>query len=219
MKKIIIYGNNEFAKLLKYYIETDSDKNVEGFVVDEKYITEQYIQGIQVVPFEKCEIYYPQDKYEILIGVGYSKMNTIREEIFKKCKNKGYNISSYVHSTAKISDNVKLGEGNIILEDTLIQPFTKIGNGNLIWYKVAIGHDSLIGDFNTFTGMSSISGIVNVGNNCFIGNNATVKDKIKIANYTLIGAGTYINKDTDEYGVYIPQRNIKLDKKSLDIII
>lgn len=219
MKKIILYGNGEFSKLLKYYIENDSNREVVAVTVDRKYISSNTFEGLPLVAFEECETYYSPEKYEILICVGYSKMNTIRQEIFRKCKDKGYKIASYIHNSAIIADNVELGEGNIILENTLIQPFCKIGDGNLIWYKVSIAHECNIGNFNTIAGMCSISGIVKIKNNCFLGNNSTIRDKINLANYTLVGAGTYINNDTEEYGVYIPERSIKINKNSLDIVI
>lgn len=219
MKKLVLYGNSQFTKLLKYYIENDSDREVVAVTVERKYISSNTFEGLPLVAFEECESYYSPEEYEILVCIGYSKMNTIRQEIFKKCKNKGYHIASYIHSSAIIADNVELGEGNIILENTLIQPFCKIGDGNLIWYKVSVAHDCSIGDFNTITGMSSISGIVKIENNCFLGNNSTIKDKINLKSYTLVGAGTYINKDTEKYGVYVPQRTIKIDKSSLDIVI
>ena len=57
-----------------------------------------------------------------------------------------------------------------------------------------------------------------IRNNCFFGNNCTIKNGIEIKDKTLIGAGCYISKGTDEEGVYVPQRSIKLENKSsLDI--
>ncbi len=103
------------------------------------------------------------------------------------------------------------------MENTLIQPFVKLGDCNLLWYKIAIVHDCVIDNFNTRAGMSSISDFVEIENNTFIGNNSTVRDSVKISNYTLLGAGSYIDKDTKSYDVYVPQRCIKLNKQSIEI--
>jgi sugar O-acyltransferase (sialic acid O-acetyltransferase NeuD family) len=142
-------------------------------------------------------------------------MNDIREKIFLLCKEKGFRIANYIHSTAHISGNVQIGEGNIVLEDTLIQPYATIGNGNLIWYKAAIAHDCVIGNFNTISGMASICGMVNIRNNCFIGSNATIRDHITVEDYTLVGAGVYVNSDTLlKYRLYLPAKCnvIQVDK-------
>lgn len=220
MKKLILYGNTEFAKMMKYYIDTDTDREVACYTVEEKYINEKQIGLIDVVPFENINIkLYPIEQYEILICIGYSKMNNVRKRIFNKCKNMGYTVASYVHSSTKIPHGTKIGEGNIILENVTIQPFVKLGNSNLIWYNSTIAHNCVVGNFNTLCGMSSLSGCVKIGDNCFIGNNATIKDHILIRDYTLVGAASYINKDTEKYSVYVPERTIRLDKISIDVDI
>lgn len=216
MKNIIIFGNGEFAKLMKYYIDNDTDYKILAITVDRSFINSDNdeIDGIKVLPFDEIVNRFSPNECSILIAIGYSKMNTIRENIFKKCKKLGFSIASYISSTAIIAGNSVLGEGNIILEDVLIQPFVQIGDCNIIWYKSAIAHNCNIGDFNTFAGMSSVSGDVVIENNCFIGNNSTIKDKLTIANYTLVGAGSYINYNTSEYDVFVPCKSKLLEKKS-----
>lgn len=218
MKKLILYGNTGFAKMIKYYIDTDTDREIAFFTVEKDYIKEREIDSIEVIAFEDIKVeMYPPEEYEILICIGYSNMNNVRKDIYSKCKTLGYTIASYIHSSTRIPDGTVIGDGNIILEDVTIQPFVQIGNSNLIWYKTAIAHDCIIGDFNTLCGMMSLSGCVTINNNCFIGNNATIRDHIQIRDYTLIGAGAYIDKDTEEYSVYVPERTVKLGKKSIDI--
>jgi acetyltransferase-like isoleucine patch superfamily enzyme len=56
-----------------------------------------------------------------------------------------------------------------------------------------------------------ISGGVNIGENCFVGVNSTIRDHINIADKCVIGAGSIIMKDTQESGVYIAQ-NAELSK-------
>lgn len=218
MKKIILYGNTDFARMLKYYIDTDTNREIAFFTVEKEYINEYEIDSLEVVPFENISVdLYSPDEYEILICIGYSHMNEVRKKIYAKCKSLGYAIASYIHSTTRIPYGTEIGEGNIILEDVTIQPFVKIGNSNLIWYKAAIAHDCALGDFNTICGMVSLSGCVKINNNCFIGNNATIKDHIEVKDYTMIGAATYISKDTEECSVHVPARSVVLNKKSTEI--
>ena len=132
------------------------------------------------------------------------------------CRNRGYQIAQYIHSSVILS-NAKLGEGNIILENTLVQPFVNIGHGNLIWYDVSIAHDSIIGEYNTITGKASICGFVTLKNNCFVGNSSVIRDKVVVDDYTLIGASAYVDKDSTAYSVIVPQKSIVLqDKVSTD---
>jgi acetyltransferase-like isoleucine patch superfamily enzyme len=94
-------------------------------------------------------------------------------------------------------------ENCFVLEDNTVQPFVKIGNNVTLWSGNHIGHHSVIGDNTFITSHVVISGGVDVGRNCFIGVNATVHDHVRLADYTLVGAASLINKDTEPYGVYI----------------
>jgi len=48
-----------------------------------------------------------------------------------------------------------------------------------------------------------VSGGVEIGEQCFIGVNATLRDHIKIGCECVIGAGTLLLADTEPEGVYI----------------
>jgi len=141
-------------------------------------------------------------------------MNSIRKKIYDKVKLSSCNIVSFIHPTAYIAKNVVLGEGCIVLENVTIQPFVKIGVCNIVWSAVSVAHHTTIGDFNFIGTMSSISGDCKITNYCFLGTNSTLKNGICIAQSTLIGAGTYVNKNTQEEEVYtISDANLK-DRKS-----
>ena len=74
-----------------------------------------------------------------------------------------------------------------------------------------LSHHSVTGDFNFFAISCSVAGNVTVGNNCFIGNNAATKDGIHIADYTLIGAGSYLAHDTAEKECVVPARSVTIE--------
>jgi acetyltransferase-like isoleucine patch superfamily enzyme len=52
--------------------------------------------------------------------------------------------------------------------------------------------------------MASISGNVTVGDYVFVGNNATVRDGVALAERTVIGAGALIKRDTRPGEIYAP---------------
>ncbi|MCQ6280002.1 acetyltransferase [Bacillus sp. EB600] len=218
MKKLIIFGNSNFSKLIKWYIDHDDDREVVAFCADQEYIIENVFEGLPVIAFEEIEKMYPPEQYEILIGIGYNKMNDLRKKIYYSCKQKGYTIASYIHSSSLIQTE-NIGEGNIILEQTLIEPFVKIGNCNLIWYKVSIAHDDIIGNFNTIAGMASLCGHVIIKNNCFVGNASVIRESVIINDYSLIGASAFVGRDVEPFSVVVPQKSVVLEgKKSTDFM-
>ena len=50
-----------------------------------------------------------------------------------------------------------------------------------------------------------VSGGVSIGDQCFIGVNATLRDHITIGMGTVIGAGALVMKDTNPFSVYAPE--------------
>lgn len=218
-KKLVIIGNTSNARLAKYFFETDSDYETVTFSVDKEYIKESEFEGLPVTAFEEVEKEYPPAEYEAFVAVGYTNMNKIREDLYNKCKAKGYRMANYISPRCSFLSQYPTGDNCFILEDNTIQPFVKIGNNVVLWSGNHIGHDVTIEDHNFITSHAVVSGFVTIKKNCFIGVNATIRDGITIAPETLIAAGAIIMKDTEEKGVYLPARSVLFDKKSDEIKI
>jgi len=218
MEKIIVFGTGDNAELAKYYFDNDSDIEVVAFTVNQEYIEKEEFCGLPLVPWEEIiELYSPKE-FGLFVAVGYGQMNEIREAKYQEGKEKGYTFVNYISSKATILTS-DIGENNFILEDNTIQPFVRIGSNNVIWSGNHIGHHGAIGNNCFITSQVTISGRVVVEDNCFIGVNSTLRDHITIKYKTLISAGAWISKDTDEYGVYITKRAEKISKKSTDLKI
>ena len=214
MKKIIIFGISDFADQIFRYNKIEKTFDIEAFTVDREYCSVSEYCGIPVIPFDVAAAKYSPEDVEFLIAIGYQRMNDIRKNTFEKIKKLGFKTASFVHPSAIIlTENI--GEGNIILEGTVIGLDCCIGNCNIFKASTHISHDTTIGDFNYFSVSTSVAGEVVIRNNCFFGNNSTTNDKISIASYTLVGAGAYIAHDVkEEYGVYVPARTIRLENKT-----
>ena len=217
MKKLIIRGNTSNAKLAHYYFTKDSEYEVVAFAVHKKYISESSFCGLPVVSLEEIKESYPPHEFHAFVAVGYTKMNGIREELYKEVKSKGYLLPNYISSSCSFLTEETIGDNNLILEDNTIQPFVKIGSNNVFWSGNHIGHDVAIKDHNFIASQVVIAGFVNVGSNCFFGVNSTIKDDISIADKTLVGAGAVIVKTTNENSVWLAPAAVKLNKRSTDV--
>ena len=218
MKNIIIFGANDLGRLLKYYLESDGDpRKVVAFSMNAAFVNEKSFLGLPVVPLEELRNEFPPDDNEVLLAIGNKNMNKIREKVFYECKEKGYSIASFIHSSCSVHSG-KLGEGNILLEHCLIYPFSEIGDGNLLWDHVLISHDCRVGNFNTFSSYADLCGYVKIGNNGYFGKHCILNDGMKVADYSLIGAAAYAKEDTQPYEVVVPARSVVLNKKSLDLM-
>jgi sugar O-acyltransferase (sialic acid O-acetyltransferase NeuD family) len=195
-KKVVIFGMDDFARVAFTYLTQDSSYPVAGFTVHEAHMKSKSFLGLKVIPFEQAEKVYPPERCAMFVAVGFKKVNKARAAVYHLCKNKGYELITYVNSKATRFGEVAIGDNCFILENNVLQPYAKIGNNCVLWSGNHIGHDSVIGDHCFIASQAVISGNVTIGPYCFIGVNATLRDGITIAPECVIGAGALILKDT-----------------------
>jgi sugar O-acyltransferase (sialic acid O-acetyltransferase NeuD family) len=191
---------------------------VVAFTVNEAYINNKSYRGLDVVPFEQIEDIYPPNQYAMFVAIGYKRVNKARAEIYYQCKEKGYELITYINSKATHWGEIDVGENSFIFEDNVIQPFVKIGNNVILWSGNHVGHDSTIEDHCFIASHAVISGNVTIGSYCFVGVNATFRDAVKVAPECVIGAGALILKDTKPQEVYAGQHTQPKSFLSPDLI-
>jgi sugar O-acyltransferase (sialic acid O-acetyltransferase NeuD family) len=202
-KTLVIFGSGEIAQLAHFYFSTDSDYEVIAFTVDARYIKESSFCGLPLVPFEDVVKEYPPEHNDFFVAVGYSKLNSIRKEKFLAAREKGYELVSYISSHATVLNEGKIGENCFILEDNTIQPFVSIGNNVTLWSGNHIGHHSVVKDHTFIASHVVISGGVEIGEQCFLGVNSSLRNHIKVGDRCVLGAGALLLSDAEPDGVYI----------------
>jgi sugar O-acyltransferase (sialic acid O-acetyltransferase NeuD family) len=217
MSDIVLFGVGAFARVAHEYLTKDSPHRVVAFTVHDQYIKEPKLFGLPVVPFETLEDSHPPTENAMFVALGFSRVNEARAEIYHACKERGYELITYVSSKAMHLGDLAVGENCFVFEANVIQPFVTIGNNVVLWSGNHIGHDVTIRD-NVFVASHAVlSGHVTVGENCFIGVNATVRDQVTIAPRCILGAGALIMKDTVEGGVYAVRGTAPLDRRSWEL--
>ena len=200
---LIIFGNGDIAELAHYYFSNDSEYEVVAFAVDASYIKQPLFCGLPVVPFEELTDRYPPESNHLFVALSYSKLNSVRKEKFLAGKESGYELASFISSSATVLNESQIGENCFILEDNTIQPFVKIGDNVTLWSGNHIGHHSMISDHAFIASHVVVSGGVKIGEQCFIGVNATLRDHITVGDRCVIGAGALLLGDAESDGVYL----------------
>lgn len=202
IKKLLIFGVGETARLAYEYFTHDSHYSVQGFLVNKDYKESDRFFNLPVFDLELAVSQFDKSKYEIFIAISSNNLNRDRTSIYNNLKSKGYRFASYISSKAFIWQDVKIGENCFILENNVLQSGVEIGNNVFLWSGNHIGHMSKIMDNCFIASHVVISGFCQIGKNCFLGVNCCLADKIKIAEDNFIGMGAIINKDTQENGIY-----------------
>lgn len=214
-QKIILIGAGVAAQVICTVLKEDPSVEIHGFAVHEVFITQNIIEGVPVVAIENLlNLYNPKDFF-CINGVGYSNLNQNRESIFFEIKSLGYNFLTYAHPSANILSN-KIGEGTFIMPGVVIEPYSKVGYNTVIWSNAVVAHHVEIENHCWVASGVVIAGESRIKKNVFLGINSTVIDKIIVGEYSLIGAGALITKDTADAGVFLTRPAEKHRFNSLD---
>lgn len=115
-----------------------------------------------------------------------------------------------IHPSAIISPSVVVGCGTVIMQGSVIQADTSIGQHCIINTSASIDHECKIGDYVHVSPHSTLCGNVEIGEGSWIGAGAIVIQGIKIGKWCTIGAGTVVLQDIPDgaTAVGIPSRII-----------
>lgn len=129
---------------------------------------------------------YSSDECSVFVAISSSHLNRDRTSVYKRIKDKGYEMASYVSSKSVIWKNVEIGDNCFVLENNTLQPFTKIGNNVTIWSGNLIAHSSMIEDNCFITSHIVVSGFCKIRTNTFIGVNSSIVDEAVVAEDTAV---------------------------------
>lgn len=202
-KQVVVFGDGQVAQLAHYYLTHDSPYDVVAFTLDGDRIKAPTFQGLPVVPFDAVVAAYPPERFSMFIGIGYPRVNRVRQEKYQLAKEMGYELITYVASSVMVWPTTKIGDNCFIMEGNVIQPYARIGNNVVMWAACHIGHHTVIKDHCFLSAHTVISGNTTVEEYCFLGVNSTIRNGITIAREGVIGAGAVIMRDTQERGVYV----------------
>ena len=136
------------------------------------------------------------DEYEnavVAVGNNEFRLNTIN-----KLKQIGFNLPVIKHKTAYLSCFSTVGEGSVLLANSVINANVRIGRGVIINSSVTVEHDCEISDGVHLSPNSVLCGAVSVGTGTWIGAGATVIDHINIGQKSIIVAGSVVIRDVDD---------------------
>jgi sugar O-acyltransferase (sialic acid O-acetyltransferase NeuD family) len=213
MSKIVIFGEGKIADEAYFYLKNDSEHEVVAFAADHDFISKEEMFGLPVLPFEEITKNFSPLDFNMFVALGYQNLNKLRAVKYEEAKGKGYKLISYVSSKTANFGEIEIGENCFILENSSLQPCSKIGNNVTIWSNNIIGHHSTIEDHCYIAGHVCIAGHTTIGQYSFIGVNATIGHELIIGEKCLIGAGARVTKNADPKSVFIEPdtQKIRLD--------
>ena len=203
MAKVVIFGTGRGADVAHRYMSKDSNHEVCAFTVEKEFLKQDEFKNLPVVDFSLVETRFPPGEYQLFVPLGSQEMNKLRYRKYLACKEKGYQLASYVSSTIQFADELDVGENCFILENNSINFDVKIGNNVTIWSANQIGDNSNIGDHCWITSHVCMAGEVTILPFTFVGINASISNGVTIGEENFIGANALITKNTGAKEVYV----------------
>lgn len=109
----------------------------------------------------------------------------------------------------------KIGQGNLIMFQSLISYDISIGDFNLFNCGVSLGHETTMGSYNSMMSYTKISGEVSIGDANYFGVSSVVLQRRKIGDDTTIGTNSVIMRDTRNGSTYLGNPAAELLKPNI----
>ena len=193
-KKIVLFGAGGHAVSCidvieeenKYKIECIFDKNPKNKIFKNYKVIQENEKNIQSILNKKI--------YNVLISIGQIKTSQIRDNLFKKLKNKGFKFPVIKSPKCIISKKASIDEGTIIFHNSVINAGAQIGKNCIINSSSLIEHGVKIGDNSHIATGAIINGDCEVANNSFVGSGSVLKQGLKLKKNSFIKMGSVVKK-------------------------
>ena len=208
---LVIAGSGGFAKevhsIVKDINQVERKWNILGFISTGP-PGEVIVDTTEVIGGDDY-VLTRREPMAVLLAIGDTEIRKRLAETYRT--NFTIVFPNIIHPTVTYdSDNITLGEGNIIAAGASIAPSVKMGNFNVMNMHVIVAHDTDIGDFCGLNPAVNVSGNVTIGDGCVLGSNAVIHQGVNIGNQTMLGIGSVLTRSTPGASTYFgnPARKI-----------
>lgn len=191
MKQLLIIGARGFGREnctgLMLRPGYGRDYIIKGFLDDKKTALDGFnnyppiIDSVESYQIEKDDVFF--------CALGSSKWRKYYTEIIKS---KGGHFMSFIHPTAIVHPNAKLGEGIWISAFSIVSSNSTIGDSTVILPYSNIGHDAQVGNYCTIESYSFMGGFSQVGDMVTLNTRSTILPHIKVGEGANVGAGSVV---------------------------
>jgi sugar O-acyltransferase (sialic acid O-acetyltransferase NeuD family) len=192
-RDLVIYGSGGFGRevleLIKDITYTSNESwHVLGFIND---LPESHGSKVNNYPILGGMDWVK--RYKLPLSVVIAIGNPIRRKLIHN-RLKDYNVEfpNIIHSGVKISNQIKMGYGNIICAGSILTTDILIENFVIINLSCTVGHDVIINSYSTLLPSCNISGNVLLEECVDIGTNTCIIPNVSIGENSIVGAGATV---------------------------
>ena len=198
MRNLLIIGARGFAREV-YHIALKSagygtDFTVTGFLDSQS----GALDGFEGYPpiIDSVENYQPRQDDVFITALGDIRAKKKYSSIIL---NKGGEFYSLIHESVSLRNSTTIGKGCLIMSNVTISCDVKIGDHVTVMTQSLIGHDVRIGNWSHLAPFVFMGGRSVAEENAQLYARATVLADIHIGRDAVVGAGSVVIKNVEEY--------------------
>lgn len=188
MDNIVIVGFGGHARSVADCIERDGKYNIVGYTDLMEYNSKYKYLGTD----ENLEQIFNEGVSYAVVGIGYLGNGNIRNRLYEKLKEIGYELPTIIDPSAIVSSTAIIGEGTFVGKGAIVNSEVIIGKMAIINTKALVEHECIVGDYSHVAVSAVLCGQVRVGKSALIGANATVIQCIEIEDNRIVPAGVTV---------------------------
>lgn len=208
---VILLGAGGHAKVLLDAL-LSADLKIKGVVDPVLSGKETHWRGISVLGNDEDVLRLDPGQITLVNGTGSLPLSTLRQRLFCRFTEAGFQFLSVIHPSALVGTGVELGEGVQIMAGAVIQADTAIGSNSIINTGVLVDHDCVIDQGVHLAPGVVVSGGVTIGEGAHIGTGASIIQGVSIGAGAIVGAGTVVVKNVPEFHKLLGQAPKRLTK-------
>lgn len=133
-----------------------------------------------------------------IITVGQIKNSRLRQSLFSKLRDMGFELPSVVAPSAYVSRHASIGEGNVVMHMAFINAGVSLADNCIINTKSLVEHDCSIASHCHISIGAILCGGVCVDSGSFIGAGAVIRQNVRIGKNVIIGCGANVHADVPD---------------------
>jgi UDP-perosamine 4-acetyltransferase len=205
--KLVILGASGHAKVIIDILKGLNRYDIIGCL--DATFKEQEVAGVKVIGDDsKLPQLYSDGIRHAFVAVGD---NRLRDKLASQVINLGFVLINVISINAFLSTSVKLGHGIAIMPGAVLNVDVKVDDNVIINTGAGVDHDCVLATGCHVAPGCFLAGNVVIGKGVFLGVGCKVIPKIKIGEWSVVGAGAAVTKDLPPYSlaVGVPAKIIK----------
>lgn len=131
------------------------------------------------------------------IGVGGTRDNTLRQQLFDRLDELGFELPPIVHPSASVASNAELGSASVVLAGAVVGAGARVAEDVIVNTGSVVEHDCVLEAHVHLATGALLGGGVTVERLAHVGLGASVIHGVRIGAEAIVGAGAVVIRDVE----------------------